>query len=295
MTPFVSFCKDLLSVLEYLPVMQLIPVLHLIVGIVVLSTVLFVRARRRTQAAPKQTQDMASSAQGDLSTPSAIVALDDRVWLPATQPVADFICDAGFFVEGRLTTLGEADSGGRREFVSLAEVQPPGLPQRLPNYIVTSDIVGHMAELVAYYQRLITAASNTGLTRALQDPFPYFRIPPIIAAGAELADFPYDTVAEATMVLRGIATCPFDASEPQEILDDLEQGWRCRLAAWRGRIGLIEWNWETTAEPLTKGFSFDGAEFARQAEAALHRLADIHRELVQALCQDYWNYQPSAS
>jgi hypothetical protein len=240
----------------------------------------------------RKKRDETSSRQ-DTSTPPAIRDLDDRVWLPAAEPIADVVRDAGFYVEGRLTTLGKADAEGRREFVLLAEIQPPGLPQRVPNYIATSDIVGHTAELAAYYQRLMAAASNTRLTGALQHPFQCFRVKPIIAAGTELSDFPwYDTVAEATMVLRGIASCPLDVCNPQEILDDLEQGWRCRLGAWRGRIGFIERNWETTAMPPTKGFSFDGAEFANQAEAARQRLGDIHRELVQVFGQDYWNNRP---
>jgi hypothetical protein len=164
------------------------------------------------------------------------------------------------------------------------------LPQRVPDYIVTANIVGHTTELVEYYQRLIAAASDVGLAWALQHPFPYFRVKPIIAAGAALSEFSwYDSVAEATTMLRGIATCSLDASEPQDILDDLEQGWRCRLAAWRGRIGLIEWDWETTPMPPAAGFSFGGAELAKQAEAALDRLDDIHRQLVQAFGLDYWN------
>jgi hypothetical protein len=197
-------------------------------------------------------------------------------------------------VEGRLRTLGELDADGQRELVLLARVQPPGLPQRVPNYIVTSDIVGHTAELAAYYRRLMAAASNAGLTGALQHPFPYFRVKPIIAAGSTaLSEFSwYDTVAEATTVLRGIATCPLEAAEPQEILDDVEQGWRCRLAAWQGRIGLVEWDWETTAVPPTAGFSFDGAQLVANFEAALHRLVDIHRELIRAFGRDYWNQRP---
>ena len=79
------------------------------------------------------------------------------------------------------------------------------------------------------------------------------------------------------------------AIEPREILDDLEQGWRGRLAVWRGRIGLVEWDWENTAMPPTPGYSFDAAQLAKQAGAALERLEAIHRELVQALGRDCWN------
>ena len=73
------------------------------------------------------------------------------------------------------------------------------------------------------------------------------------------------------------------------ILDDLEQGWRGHIAVWRGRIGLVEWNWEDTALPPTLGYSFDAAQLAKQAEAALERLEAVHRELVQAFGRDYWN------
>jgi hypothetical protein len=147
-----------------------------------------------------------------------------------------------------------------------------------------------MEQLVAYYRRLIAAAEEAGLTDQLQRPFPHFAVKPVITADTELTEFAwYDTVSEASAVLRAIATCPLDASEPQEILDDLEQGWRGRLAVWRGRIGLVEWDWEHTAMPPTPGYSFDAAQLAKQAGAALERLEAIHRELVQALGRDYWN------
>jgi hypothetical protein len=236
--------------------------------------------------------DVPDSDQGKVSASPAIPDLDDRVWLPAARPITDFVCDVSFRVEGKLTTLRDADADGRRERVLLAEVAPPGLPQRLPNGIVTADIAGHTKELIAYYQRLIAAAAEVGLTERLQHPFPYFRVKPVIMADTELTEFAwYDSVAEATTVLRAIATYPLDAHDPQEILDDLEQGWRGRLAVWHGRIGLVEWNWEQAALPPTPGYSFDGAQLASQAGAALRRLEDIHRELVQALGQDYWNHR----
>ena len=97
-------------------------------------------------------------------------------------------------------------------------------------------------------------------------------------------------MAEATTVLRGIAYLPLDIPEPHEILDGLDQGWRGRLAAWRGRIGVIEWDWEETPLPATAGFSFDGLELTRQVEAALQRLAQIHRDLMAGLRRDYWSY-----
>jgi hypothetical protein len=221
---------------------------------------------------------------------STIPDLDDRVWLPATRPIEDFVCDVSFRVDGKLTTLCDADASGRRESVVSAEVAPPGLPQRVPSGIITADIAGHMEQLVAYYRRLIAAAEEAGLTDQLQRPFPHFAVKPVITADTELTEFAwYDTITEVSAVLRAIATCPLDASEPQEILDDLEQGWRGRLAVWRGRIGLVEWDWEHTAMPPTPGYSFDAAQLAKQAGAALERLEAIHRELVQALGRDYWN------
>jgi hypothetical protein len=223
-------------------------------------------------------------------TPSAIPDLDDRVWLPAARPIKDFICDVSFRVDGRLTTLRDADTSGRREGVVLAEVAPPRLPQRRPNGVVTADIVGHTEELVAYYRRLITAAEEAGLTDQLDHPFPHFAVKPVIMADTELSEFAWhDTVAEASAVLRAIAASPPDASEPQEIHDDLEQGWRGRMAVWRGRIGLVEWNWEDTALPPTPGYSFDATQLSGQADAALQRLEAIHHELVQAFGRDYWN------
>ena len=223
---------------------------------------------------------------------STIPNLDDRVWLPASHPVADFVCDVSFRVDGKLTTLRDADASGRREGVVLAEIVPPELPQRVSSGIITADVVGHTEELVAYYRRLITAAEEAGLTDQLRRPFPHFAVKPVIMADAELTEFAwYDTVSEASAVLRAISTCPLDASEPQELLDDLEQGWRGRLAVWRGRIGLVEWNWEHTALPPTPGYSFNAAKLASQADAALQRLEAIHRELVQALERDYWNYR----
>jgi len=227
----------------------------------------------------------------EVAAVTEIPDLDDRVWLPAARPIADVACDVSFRVDGKLTSLREADPSGRRESVVLAEVAPLELPQRGRSGIITADIVGHTEELIAYYRRLIAAADEAGLTEQLQRPFPYFAVKPVILADAEqLSEFAwYDDVAEATTVLRAIASCPLDAHEPVEILDDLDQGWRGRLAAWRGRIGLVEWNWEQTALPPTPGYSFDAAGLARQADAALQRLAAIHCELVQALGRDYWN------
>jgi hypothetical protein len=223
---------------------------------------------------------------------STIPNLDDRVWLPAARPVENFVCDVSFRVNGKLTTLRDGDVSGRRESVVLVEVATPELPQRVPGGIITADIVGHTEALVAYYRRLIAAAEEAGLTDQLQCPFPYFAVKPIIMADTELTEFAwYDTVSEASAVLRAITTCPLDASKPQEILDDLEQGWRGRLAVWRGRIGLVEWNWEHTALPPTQGYSFDAAKLASQADAALQRLEAIHRQLVQALGRDHWNYR----
>jgi hypothetical protein len=234
-----------------------------------------------------------SDRPGDLdkaNASSTIPNLDDRVRLPAARPIEDFICDVSFRVDGKLTTLRDADANGRRESLVLAEVAPPGLPQRVPGGIITADIAEHTEELVAYYRRLITAAKDAGLTDQLRHPLPHFAVKPVITAGAELTEFAwYDTVSEASAMLRAIATCPLDASEPQEILDDLEQGWRGRMAVWRRRIGLVEWNWEQTALPPTPGYSFDAAELASQAAAALQRLEAIHRDLVQALGRDYWN------
>jgi hypothetical protein len=218
--------------------------------------------------------------------------LDYRVWIPAARPIADFVCDVSFRIDGKLTDLRDADASGRRESVVLAEVAPPKLPQRGRSGIITADIVGQPEELIAYYRRLIAAADEAGLTDHLQRPFPHFAVRPVIIADAELTEFAwYDGVDEATAVLRAIATCPLNASEPEEILDDLDQGWRGRLAVWHGRIGLVEWNWEQTTMPPTPGYSFDGAQLATQAEAALQRLETIHRELVQALGRDYWNNQ----
>jgi hypothetical protein len=217
-----------------------------------------------------------SDRPGDLdkaNASSTIPNLDDRVWLPAARPIEDFICDVSFRVDGKLTTLRDADANGRRESLVLAEVAPPGLPQCVPSGIITAEIVGHTEELIAYYRRLITAAKDAGLTDQLRHPLPHFAVKPVVTAGAELTEFAwYDTVSEASAVLRAIATCPLDASEPQEILDDLEQGWRGRMAVWCGRIGLVEWNWEQTALPPTPGYSFDAAELASQAAAALQRL-----------------------
>jgi hypothetical protein len=228
--------------------------------------------------------------QGKVSASSAIVDLDDRAWLAAAQPVANFVCDISFCVEGKLTTWRDTDGSGRRENVVLAEVAPPRLPPRRPNGVVTADIVGRTEELVTYYQRLIAAAAEAGITSELQQPFPHFAVKPVIMADAELSGFAWhDTVAEANAVLGAIATCPLNASEPREILDDLEQGWRGRLVVWRGRIGLVEWKWEDTALPPTPGYSFDAAQLVGQADAALQRLKAIHRELVQALGRDYWN------
>jgi hypothetical protein len=243
--------------------------------------------RRRTAEASRRD---AAEDQSKIDTPT-IPDLDDRIWLPRAQPISDFICDAGFWVAGRFTNLREPDANGRRECVVLAEVGPPELPQRLPGYILTADISGQTAELAGYYRRLITAAAEVGLTKELRRTFPHFRVQPIIAASTELTEFPYyDSVVEATQVLRGIADSPLDIPEPHEILDDLDQGWRGRLAAWRGRIGVIEWDWEETHLPPTAGFSFDGLELARQAKAALQRLGETHRDLVQALGRDYWSY-----
>jgi hypothetical protein len=223
---------------------------------------------------------------------STIPNLDDRIWLPATRPVADFVCDVSFRVDGKLTTLRDEDASGRREGVVSAEVAPPGLPRCVPSGIITADIVGHTEQLVAYYRRLIAAAEEAGLTDQLQRPFPHFAVKPVIIADAELTEFAwYDSVSEASTVLRAIATCPLDASEPEEILDNLDQGWRGRLAVSRGRIGLVEWNWEQTALPPTPGYSFDAAQLAKQADAALQRLEVIHRELVETLGRDYWNYR----
>jgi len=226
------------------------------------------------------------------SASSTIPNLDDRVWLPAARPIEDFVCDVSFRVDGKLTTLRDADASGRRGSVVLAEIVPPELPRRAPGGIITADIVGHTEALVAYYRRLIAAAEEAGLTDQLQRPFPHFAVKPVIMADTELTEFAwYDTVSEAGAVLRAIITCPLDASEPQEILDDLEQGWRGRMTVWRGRIGLVEWNWEQTALPPTSGYSFDAAKLASQANPALQRLEAIHRELVQALGRDYWNYR----
>jgi hypothetical protein len=236
-----------------------------------------------------------SDAPGDpdqVQASSTIPNLDDRVWLPAARTIEDFICDVSFRVDRKLTTLRDADASGRRESVVLAEVAPAGLPQRVPSGIITADVVGHTQELVAYYRRLITAAEEADLTGQLQRPFPYFAVKPVIIANTELTEFAwYDSVDEATTLLRAIATCPLNAAEPQEILDDLDQGWRGRLTVWRARIGLVEWNWEQTALPPTPGYSFDAAQLAKQADAALQRLEAIHRELVQALGHDYWNHR----
>jgi hypothetical protein len=110
-------------------------------------------------------------------------------------------------------------------------------------------------ELIAYYQALITAAKEDGLKDELRDPFPYFCVKPVIATDIALADFSwYNTVAEATTVLWAIAGFGRDNPEPQELLDDLDQGWRVRIAAWRGRIGLVEWNWEQTEAPPQRAF-----------------------------------------
>jgi len=256
----------------------------------VLAAALHARDREQRRSTAEASRRDAGEDQGKIDAPT-ILDLDDRIWLPAAQPISDFVCDAGFRVAGRFTNLREPDANGRRECVVLAEVAPPELPQRLPGYILTADISGQTAELVAYYRRLIAAAAEIGLTKELQRAFPHFRVQPIIAASTELTEFRYyDSVVEATTVLRGIADSPLDIPEPHEILDDLDQGWRGRLAAWRGRIGVIEWDWEETSLPPTAGFSFDGLDLARQAEAALQRLAEIHRDLVAALGRDYWSY-----
>jgi hypothetical protein len=217
---------------------------------------------------------------------------DDRTWLASAQPIRDFVCDAGFSVAGRLATWREG-TNGKSEEVLLSAVAPPRLPQRLPNVVVTADIVGRTTELIVYYQALITATTEAGLKDELRHPFPYFRVTPVIATDIALADFSwYDTVAEATTVLWAIAGFGRDNPEPQELLDDLDQGWRVRIAAWRGRIGLVEWDWEETEAPATTGVSFDAAELVRQADAALKRLGVIHRDLVQAFGQDFWNFKP---
>ena len=222
----------------------------------------------------------------------AIPDPDDRSWLASAQPIPDFVCDAGFSVAGRLTTWREG-TDGKSEEVLLATVPPLRLPQRLPNVVITADIVGRTTELIAYYQALIAAATEAGLKDELRDPFPYFRVKPVIATNIALADFSwYDTVAETTTVLWAIAGFGRDNSEPQELLDDLDQGWRVRIAAWRERIGLIEWDWEETEAPTKAGVSFDATELVRQADAALQRLGVIHRDLVQAFDQDYWNFKP---
>jgi hypothetical protein len=223
---------------------------------------------------------------------STIPNLDDRVWLPAARPVADFVCDVSFRIDGKLTSLRDADTSSRRESLVLAEVAPPELPRRGPSGIITADIVAHTEELVAYYRRLIAAAEEAGLTDQVQRPFLHFAVKPVIIADTELTEFAwYDSVGEASTVLRAIATCPLNASEPEEFFDDLDQGWRGRLAVWREQIGLVEWNWEQTALSPTPGYSFDAAQLAKQADAALERLDVIHRELVQAFGRDYWNYR----
>jgi hypothetical protein len=218
---------------------------------------------------------------------------DDPAWLASAQLITDFVCDAGFDVTGRLTTWRETGADGQSEQVFLAAVPLPRLPQRLPNVFVTADIVGHTTELITYYQALIAAATEVGLKDQLLDPFPHFRIKPVIATDTALAGFPwYDTVTESKMVLRAIGAFRRDTSQPQLIHDDLDQGWRVRIAAWRGRIGLVEWDWEETEAPATTGVSFDAAELVRQADAALKRLGVIHRDLVQAFGQDFWNFKP---
>jgi hypothetical protein len=223
---------------------------------------------------------------------SRIVDLDDRVWLPGAQPVQDFVCDVSFAIRTKLTTLRGPDADGRMESILLAEVPPPALPSRAPGIVITADILGHMDELVAHYRRIVAAAEQAGLARHLQHPLHYFRVQPVILAGEELTEFAwYDSVLEAKKVLRAIVECNLEAEEPDEILDDLEQCWRGRLAVWRGRIGLVEWDWDHASLPPTPGYSFDGEELVKQAQAALQRLDVVHGELVRALGHDYWNHR----
>lgn len=234
----------------------------------------------------------ATKQRDKADTESRIVDLDDRVWLPAAQPVQDFVCDVSFAIRTKLTTLRGPDADGRMESVLLAEVPPPALPQRAPGIVITADILGHMDELVAHYRRIVAAAEQAGLARHLQHPLHYFRVQPVILAGEELTEFAwYDSVLEAKKVLRAIAECNLDAEEPEEILDDLEQCWRGRLAVWRRRIGLVEWDWDHASLPPAPGYSFDGEALVKQARAALQRLDVVHGELVRALGQDYWNHR----
>lgn len=175
--------------------------------------------------------------------------------------------------------------------VLLKAVPAPQLPQCLPDVVVAVSVVGHTKKLIAYYRQLIDPAAEVGLDERMQDPFPYFRVKPVIVAGDEAAAFPwYDTVAETAKLLRALATCPPHAAEPLEIFDDLEQGWQVRLATWRGRVGLVEWNWENTDMPTAAGVSFDAIELANQAAASMQRLDRIHHELTQAFGRDCWNY-----
>ncbi len=211
---------------------------------------------------------------------------DDRAWTAQAVRVEDFRCDTLFLISTCIPFCDEVT--GHVIPGETALLPPPDLSVMGVNGVAASSLHGHEQELIRHYQRVVAAFASRGRSGQLRPRSNEFWLKPaVVAGGTVLTDcLWYDTVPDAEALLLALVGA---AEAPDgEIWDDLDQGWRIRIVRSGDMTCIAEWNWED-GQARPSGHAFDSLRMARHAAAALARLRELHRHLVEALGRDWWS------